>query len=165
MVTETGARLAQSIRRTAEEMRALCAGIDEDRASRAPEGRWTPKQILSHLIGPEPGAMLRLLDLYVQQDVPLLDLHAEQTYPTPERQAMSFAQLVRSFSEGYEAIARYAEGLTEEQFARTAHVPLLAQSPLGEYPTLAAFIGGLGQYHVQMHIEHLREILAATAAK
>lgn len=165
MATETGARLAQSIRQTAEEMRALCAGIDEATASRAPEGRWTPKQVLSHLIGPEPGAMLGLLDMYLRQDVPLLDLHAEQTYPTPQRQAMSFAQLVQHFSEGYEAIARFAEGLTDEQFARTAHVPLLAQSPLGEYPSLAAFIGGLGQYHVRMHIEHLREILAATAAR
>ena len=104
--------------------------------------------------------MIRLLDMFVQQDLPLLDLRAEQTYPTPERLAMSFAQLLQSFTEGYEAVARYAEGLTDEQFARTAQIPMFRGTPLGEYPSLAVFLGGLGQYHVHMHLEHLREVLA-----
>jgi len=62
-------------------------------------------------------------------------------------------------------VAAYALGLDEEQCARKAHIPLFKDSPFTEYPTLAAFIGGLGQYHVQMHTDHLRQILAELEAK
>jgi hypothetical protein len=42
-----------------------------------------------------------------------------------------------------------------------AHIPKLKDSPLGEYPTLDGMTYGLARYHVQSHIDQLREILAA----
>jgi hypothetical protein len=53
MATPEGARLAQTIRQRLEEMNRLCEGLDEATASRAPADRWSPKEILSHLSGPE----------------------------------------------------------------------------------------------------------------
>ena len=64
----------------------------------------------------------------------------------------------------YQRVANFAAELTEEQLARKAHVPKLKDSPLGEYPTLDGMIYGLGAYHVQDHIDHLREILAALSS-
>jgi hypothetical protein len=52
MATSTGIQLAQSIRRSIEELKRVCEGLEETTASRAPEGRWSPKEILSHLCGP-----------------------------------------------------------------------------------------------------------------
>ena len=59
----------------------------------------------------------------------------------------------------------FVEGLTEAQLARTVHIPVLKETPLGEFPTLAAMINVLGEYHIQSHIEHLQEIMAELAAK
>jgi hypothetical protein len=38
---------------------------------------------------------------------------------------------------------------------------MLKDSPIGEYPTLAQWAFGLGDFHVGFHIDHLKEILQA----
>ena len=53
MATATGKQLAGNIRQKLEELKKVCAGLEEGSASRAPAGRWSPKEILSHLWGPE----------------------------------------------------------------------------------------------------------------
>ncbi len=163
MATSTGTELAQGIRAKITEMKAVCADVDEAAALRAVAGRWSPKEILSHLLGSETGGVLPLLEAFLTSDVLLIELVAEQTYFTEQRRNTPFAQLLREFERKYEGLARYAEGLGAAQLGRTAHVPLFKDSPLTDHPTLAAFIGGLGQYHVQMHIEHMREILGQLA--
>jgi len=163
MATATGTGLAQGTRAKIMELKAACADVDEATASRAPAGRWSPKEILSHLLGPEKDGLLPMLELFIARDVPLIEIVPEQTHFTGQRRTATFAQLLREVEQRYEGFARYAEGLSDAELARTARVPLFKDSPLTEYPTLAAFIGGLGQYHVQMHIDHMREILGQLA--
>lgn len=160
----TGTELAQAIRSTQTELLALCKGIDDDAADRAPEGRWSPREILSHLAGSEQSGIVPMLQRILDEDMPRLDLNPGQANLSAERRAMPFAKLVDLVAKNYEAAARFAESLTAEQLARAAHIPALAQSPLGERPTLGTLIGGFGQYHVKMHIDHLREVLAGKAA-
>jgi hypothetical protein len=135
--------------------------VDENLASRAPKDRWSPKQILSHLCGPEGRGHLPILTAFVENDTPLIDLDTENPFFTENRARMSFIELVVECERNYQNIAHFAEGLSEEQLGRKAHVPKLKDSPLGEYPTLEGMINGLGEYHVQFHIDHLVEILAA----
>ena len=161
MSTSRGNQLSQVIRQKVAALKQVCQGVDEKLASRAPADKWSPKQILSHLCGPEGAGHLPLLRAFIESDTPLLDLNAENPFFTENRAAMSFGELVAECELNYQRVVEFAEELTEEQLARTAHIPELKDSPLGEYPTLAGMIGGLGEFHIQFHIDHLREILEA----
>lgn len=163
MTTSRGKQLAHDIRQKIAALKQVCQGVDENLASRAPTGRWSPKQIISHLCGPEGVGHLPMLRAFVDSDTPMLDLDAENPFFTENRAHRSLIELVAECERNYQSVANFAEELTEEQLGRKAHIPQLKDSPLGEYPTLDGMIGGLGEYHVQFHIDHLGEILAALA--
>jgi len=159
MTTSEGAQLAQAIRIKVDEFKQVCRGIDESRAGRAPAGRWSPKQIVSHLCGPEGTGIMPTIYAILEQDTPLLDIEAENPFFTGKRTSMTLAELLSEFEVEYGRMAEVAEGLTTAQLARKAHVPLFKDTPLGEYPTLAGWIGGLSEHHLGFHIEHMKEIL------
>jgi hypothetical protein len=165
MATARGNQLAQKITQKVAALKQACQEVDENLSSLAPTGRWSPKQILSHLCGPEGKGHLPILRAFVDSDTPMIDLDTENPFFSKHRARMSFKELVAECEMNYQRITNFTAELTEEQLARKAHIPKLRDSPLGEYPTLDGMIAGLGEYHVQFHIDHLREILAALSNK
>jgi hypothetical protein len=165
MTNSRGSQLATVIRQKVAALKQVCQGVDENLASRAPkvQGRWSPKQVLSHLCGPEGVGHLPILRAFVDNTIPLIDLDTENPFFTENRARMSLAELVAECERNYQGVANFAAELTDEQLARKAHIPKLKDSPLGEYPTLDGMIYGLGEYHLQFHIDHLSEILAELA--
>lgn len=159
-----GNELAQGIRNKVDEFEKLCDGIDEATASRAPEGRWSPKEIVSHLLGPEGADTMAGIKVFLDQNVPQIDLVPETTHFTGDRANLTFKQLIEQFDKKYRGMADLVAELSPEQLNRTARVPLFKESPMGEYPSLAAFVGGIVDYHLGFHIDHMREILQGLGA-
>ena len=165
MATSQGVQLAEVVRTKAGEFRRLCEGLDEETASRAPEGRWTPKQIVSHLCGPEGLGFISSVRAFLDHDTPRLDLEAENPFYTGSRPSMTLSELLAEFDREYGRIAGLVGELSPEQLARKAQIPMLKESPIGEYPTLEVWVRAIAEHHVGFHIDHLREILAALAAE
>jgi hypothetical protein len=161
MANSKNTQLSEMIRSQAGEIKKLCTGLDEATASRAPGDRWSPKQILSHLCGPEGIGLIASLKIFLEQDNPRVDIEAENPYYTDNRARMTLANLLAEFDREYNRIAELVAGLSDAQLERKAHIPLLKETPLGETPTLAMWVEAIGQYHLGFHIDHLREIIEA----
>ena len=161
MASQEGARLAQKIRQRVKEIENLCEGLDEATVSRAPEGRWSPKMILSHLCGPEDVGLISALQLILQQDTPQINLDPGNPHFSGKRSKMTLAELLIELKGKYERIADLVAGLSDEQLARRAYVPDLKETPLGEYLTMGVFVGALVEDHMGYHRNHLSEILQA----
>ena len=159
MASQEGTKLAQLVRQKLGEMNRLCEGLDEGTASRAPEGRWTPKEIISHLCGPEGIGIVPALQAILQQDTPLIDMEAANPYYTGKRTQMTFSELLSEFQGEYGRMADLVERLSDEQLVRKAHIPLFKELPMGEYPTLAMFVQALAEFHLVDHIDHMKAIL------
>jgi hypothetical protein len=161
MAEITAEELARLVRQKMGEFADLSKDLNDEAASRAPEGRWSPKQIVSHISGPDGIGYLPMLQGFLDQDTPRFDIEGENPYFTERRAQMTFAGLLAEFEKEYGRIADFAAGLSADQLKRKAHVPLLKETPLGEYPTLAEWISALVDYHVGFHIDHLKEIRKA----
>jgi len=159
MASTESVRLTKLINKKVRELTALCQVIDEKTASRAPEGRWSPKEILSHLCGKEGEGFMVTVQAYLDQDTPRIDIEPENPFFSDKRSRMTIAELLAEFEQEYKKIADLTASLTDEQFARKAHIPLLKETPIGEHPTLAMWIDAIADYHLSFHIDHMKEIL------
>ena len=160
MTSSEGAQLAETINRKLEELSVVCEGIDEETASRAPSGRWSPKQILSHISGPDGIGLMPAIVTFLEQDSPRLEFEAANPFFSEKRSHMTFAQLLSGVKREYGQMADLVATLSDAQLARKAWVPLFKETPMGEQPTLATFVRAMAEHHLDFHIAHMKEVLA-----
>jgi hypothetical protein len=92
---------------------------------------------------------------FVEEDEPLIGIVTGLPYYTPEREAMSLAAQVRA---QYHELAADLGGLSEEQLARKARVPLLEGSPLEERVTLEQWGQAAAGFHVTDRSSQVRAV-------
>jgi len=108
---------------------------------------------------------MRTFKAIAEEDTPRLDIKVSDPFFTEKRANMKFRELLAEFEHEYRQIADFAQGLSDEQLNRKAHVPMLKETTVGEYPTLAQWILVIGDHHLGMHIDHMREILEALGGR
>ena len=159
MANPQGTELARTIRSGMEELQKVCAGMTEDIASKAPADRWSPKQIVSHLTGQDGIGFMPAFERILAQDTPKIDIIAEDPFFTERRSRLTLKELLAEAAAEYTKIADLALSLSEDQLKRKAYIPLFKDTDLTEYPTLAAFMGGLCGWHMGFHIRHMKDVL------
>ena len=161
MAAIEGAQLAQTIHAKTAEMIRLCEGLGDETATRSPAGRWSPKQIISHISGPDGIGFMPAIRRILEEDTPRIDIVAEDPFFTERRAKLPLQELITEFAQEYEKIAVFLEQASEEQLARKVHIPLFRETPLGEYLTLSKFIGAICGWHLEFHTNHMKEVLQA----
>jgi len=158
-------QLSELIHRKVADFIELCEGLDEETASRSTTGRWSPKEIVSHLCGPEGIGHMPTIYAILERETPTLEIEVENPFFTEDRGRKTFAELLGEFEREYDHIANFVAGLSEEQLDRKAHMPFLRETGFGEYPTLAVWIQLIGEYHLGSHTDHMRKILEALGVR
>ena len=157
MVSAAATSLRDALRAKIQEIEEAAAGIGEEAAARRPsEGEWCVKEVLSHLCGDEGVGFPAGLSRFVEEDTPLIGVVAGLPYYTPKRQGMTVGDLLSAVRSQYQEMAGFLAGLTDQELARKGRVPLLKDTPIGEYPTLGQWAGAIINFHLMDHVNQIR---------
>ncbi len=155
MVSEAGTSLRDALGQKMDELSEALNGLDEAKAGqRAADAEWCCKEILSHLMGDEGDDVLAPMRQIIEEDTPLIGIVTGLPYYTPDRQTMSLTEMRGAVSSRYRELAEFVGGLTDADLARKARVPLFKETPIGEYATMAQFVGALN-FHLTDHISQI----------
>ena len=155
----TGSALSEQLKSKVNEVKEVVSGLSEERATKPKaQGEWTAKQVLSHLCGDNDAFSMYEFKRFLEEDNP--DLGVTPGAYGDVRKDAPLPELVSKIDSDYAKIGSFLAGLSDEQLARTAHVPFLKETPLGEYPTLGQWAGAVINFHLADHVNQLRSLSA-----
>ena len=162
MVSVAATSLRGALQQKMSELGEALEGMTEEDAARRPaDGEWSCKEMLSHLMGDEGESFVTGLRRILNEDTPLIGVVAGLPYFTPARQAMSLAELRAGVWRQYEEVAEFVGGLNDDQLARKARIPLLKETPIGEYATLGQWAGAIINFHLTDHVGQMGKVREA----
>ena len=153
----SGPSLQAQLDQKVQEIKQTVAGMSEEKASKRPgEGEWSVKEVLSHLSGGD-GDDFAILRRVTQEDTPVVEFEIGVSH-YEGRENMSAAELTSRVESTYGEMGDFLSGLNEEELNRKARSPQLKETPIGEYPTLGQLAAALINFHLNDHINHLRNL-------
>lgn len=156
MVSATTFR--DQVREKMREIRATVSGLsDQQAATRPSRDEWCVKEVLSHLLSDNDASLLDGFRQFVKEDTPEFEVTPGLAY-YKGRESKSIDDLLGAVERRLNDAVSFLDGLNDEQLSRKAHVSLLKETPLGEYPTLVQWAGVVINYHLTEHINQLRKL-------
>ena len=153
----TGPSLQQQLDQKVQEIKQVASGLSEQQAAKAPaEGEWSAKQVLSHLCGDDDALSMYEFKRFLDEDTPALGIIPGRY--GDNRKDAPVSELVSKIDSDYAKIGSFLAGLDDEQLNRKAHIPFLKETPLGEYPTLGQWAIGVIQFHLNDHVQQLKNL-------
>jgi uncharacterized damage-inducible protein DinB len=154
----TAATLQDQLNEKISEIHNLVAPISDEQASRTPAaGEWCVKEVLSHLSGDVQTGFVAGFKRFVEEETPVIDVVPGITF-YEQRQGKSVRDLLSEVESQYKQIGQFVGGLSQEQLDRKANIPLLKETPIGEYPTLALWTTAMVNYHLAGHVTQLQQL-------
>lgn len=121
-------------------------------------GEWTVRQVLTHLLFPPDWDVVAILKSFADRDLPVIELEAGDPFLTPERRAMTLAELLGALDAQRRAVFGYLRSLPEAELSRKARIPLFKTFMGTDEITLVVFVGALFEYHWNDHVAQLAKI-------
>ena len=112
--------------------------------------------MLSHLCGADDALSMYEFKRFLNEETP--DLGITPGSYSDVRKDAPLSELVSKIDSDYAKIGSFLAGLNEEQLNRKAHIPFLKETPLGEYPTLGQWAIGVIQFHLNDHVQQLKNL-------
>jgi len=141
-----------------DEIEKLVADLTEAQAALAPAaGEWCIREVLTHLSGDASQTFHDGLKRFVKEETPDIGLTPGESY-AEGREGLPIDALAKGVVAQYREIANWAGALSPDDLARTARIPFLKETPLGETPMLQVWLGAILSFHLPQHIEQLQKL-------
>jgi uncharacterized damage-inducible protein DinB len=121
--------IVERLRGTVSRIELITKGIDEEKATHKPDGKWSVKEIIGHLYDLEELWMARIEDFLAKKEIlHAADLNNEKTKKAGH-DSKTIAELIRQFKEAREKLLQRVENLDESRASVSALHPRL-QKPM-----------------------------------
>jgi hypothetical protein len=143
----------------AAQIESAVSGVSEEQAKRSPAaGEWCVREVLYHLSGDVDETFAQGIQRFINEDKPELPLTPGDVYTSPEREKATLQELAAAVAAQYRALGDYVAGLSNADLARIGRIGFLQQVRGSDEITLAKWATVIGNYHLNVHIEQIRNL-------
>lgn len=134
---------------TPSAVRSLLAALPDDVATRHADGRWSPRDVVAHMLAVEPRALVERVHLMVAEDDPVIaGVDEDEALVSSGLLARPLPWLLDEFDRARAEHLRWLRALTPAQLARS-----------GRHEQLGVITVANVLHHIAFHdLNHLRQI-------
>lgn len=161
MATQTVRELEAKSDAAWKNLTAQLAGMEPYLERADAPGEWTTREVLSHLLEGDDWKPAAVLASFAERDLPTIEIAPGETFLTPARRRMTLPQMVGALDAQRRSVFDYLDGLSDEDLARKARIPLFKSFMGTDEIPLPMFVGAMFDYHMNDHAGQIAKIRKA----